>query len=311
MLSAFLASLPDCSNVHVGTSLMDAYNLAETHAPRIALVEAGFASLPEFEMVLAMFNALDVRWLSIDASLGPGGNAGRTAGVARGAGVFDIQKSTPPRVVYQSIQSLLNAPRRSARDSAPRQVDSTKSQRLVLIGSSTGGIDALSTILSGYPKHCPPTLIVQHTGQSFGEGLIRLLDSICPACVVAVRDGQEPQQGHIYVAAGRRNHLELAGRARPTMRWGGSTPMSGHLPSVDVLFSSAVQFADKTAAAILTGMGHDGAQGLKKLRDAGARTMAQDRGSSVVYGMPRVAWESGAAQRQVPLSRMRDALLET
>ena len=106
------------------------------------------------------------------------------------------------------------------------------------------------------------------------------------------------QAGHVYMAPGGGEHLELARGTPPRLCLRQGPPISGHVPSVDALFTSARPLAQHCVAAILTGMGRDGAEGLLALRQGGARTIAQDEASAVVYGMPRVAWEIGAAEEQ-------------
>lgn len=171
-------------------------------------------------------------------------------------------------------------------------------------------MEALRNVLVGFPIQCPPTLIVQHTGKSFGTGLVSLLDRICPAKVVAAEDGMTLQTGHVYIAAGQPRHMGVTPRKPYRIRMKEGPNISGHTPSVDALFSSAVPFAKDVVAAILTGMGQDGAKSMLELRKAGAATFAQDEKTAVVYGMPRVAWEIGAAQKQVPLARIAGAVLQ-
>lgn len=182
---------------------------------------------------------------------------------------------------------------------------------LVLIGSSTGGVEALSELLSQYPRACPPTIIVQHTGEAFGGSLVRLLNGRCSANVVPAQSGLRIKPGTICVAAGYRAHLSIASGLPVGVRLIEGRPVSGHIPSVDVTFKSAVPHAKRTVACLLTGMGSDGAEGLLRLREAGARTLAQDQSSCVVYGMPRVAWEIGGAQQQVHLKDMCRTILKS
>lgn len=317
--SQMQASYPGMQ-VLLANNLMMAYNQAEAGSPTFAFVEDGFTKLPEFEMMLALFTALDVRWVSVmdDLSATPARRSSPLLNV--GAGIFELTKSDSPRQFVQYFDMMVNAPRRNAargaakptpppasRPAAPRAADFRK---MILIGSSTGGVEALRTLLVNFTADCPPTLIVQHTGKNFGTGLVSLLDRICPAKVLAADDAQTLQSGHVYVAAGQTRHLGITGRKpyRTRMQEGG--PISGHQPSVDALFSSAAPAAKDVVAAILTGMGQDGAKGLLELRKGGATTFAQDQQSSVVYGMPRVAWETGAAQKQVPLPRMASTLLQ-
>lgn len=312
--------------VLLANNLMMAYNQAEAAQPTFAFVEDGFTKLPEFEMMLALFTALDVRWVSVmdDMAATPGRRSNPLLNV--GAGIFELTKSDSPRQFVQYFDMMVNAPRRNAARAATRATPQSSApqpaarpapaaarsnfKKMILIGSSTGGVEALRTLLSSFPADCPPTLIVQHTGKNFGTGLVSLLDRICAAKVLPANENQTLQSGHVYVAAGQTRHLALNGRKpyRTRMQEGG--PISGHQPSVDALFSSAAAAAPDVVAAILTGMGQDGAKGLLELRKGGATTFAQDQQSSVVYGMPRVAWEIGAAQKQVPLARMASTLLQ-
>jgi two-component system chemotaxis response regulator CheB len=172
---------------------------------------------------------------------------------------------------------------------------------LIGIGSSTGGVEALMTVLSEFPADCPPTLIVQHLPAAFTSSFSARLNKICKAKVVEGQNGAEVQRGTVYIAPGAQ-HMTLANKAGLRLKLTQEDPVNGHRPSVDMLFSSlASNFAGKMTGAILTGMGRDGAQGLLEMRQSGARTMAQDEATSLVYGMPRVAYELGGAERRVPL----------
>lgn len=180
---------------------------------------------------------------------------------------------------------------------------------LVLIGASTGGIAAIERIVSTFPPDCPPTLVVQHIRPGFIESTVGRLERTCRPRIVVASDGQPLSRGCVYVAADPERHLVLTGLGKPRCKLVARPPRNGHRPSVDNLFDSAVPYAPVAAAALLTGMGADGATGLKALRDAGAFTIAQDRATSVVWGMPRVAAEIGAAVAVLPLDRIAEALL--
>ena len=192
--------------------------------------------------------------------------------------------------------------------SVPRPISQAR-QKTVLIGASTGGIDALIKVLSEFSSNCPATVIVQHTGHSFGASLAKLLSSRCAAEVVLTETGVEISAGRVCVVAGTSGHAELCGPHFRQIRIVDGEPVNGHMPSIDRLFQSAVPIAKRIEAAVLTGMGHDGAAGLLALRQAGAGTLVQDQETSVVYGMPRVAWEAGAADRQLPIAQIGPALL--
>lgn len=175
---------------------------------------------------------------------------------------------------------------------------------LIGIGSSTGGVEALIKVLSDFPADCPPTLIVQHLPASFTASFSARLDKICAATVREGKAGEELQRGHVYIAPGAM-HMTLARKGGMRLGLSQENPVNGHRPSVDMLFNSiADTFAGRVTGIILTGMGRDGAQGLLRLRSKGARTMAQDEATSLVYGMPRVAYEIGAAEARVPLQHV-------
>ena len=183
------------------------------------------------------------------------------------------------------------------------------SDRIVAIGASTGGIDALLSVLSAFPANCPPTVVVQHMPMSFTRGFAQRLDQNCAAEVVEAWDGAPLERGRVYIAPGGPRHLEIHGRARLVCRLVAGEPQSGHRPSVDVLFGSVASLGARAVGVILTGMGRDGAEGLLRMREAGAATIGQDAGSSLVYGMPRAAEEAGAVQRQLDLHAIPAAIL--
>ena len=183
-------------------------------------------------------------------------------------------------------------------------------KKLILLGASTGGVEALLEVLSHFPADCPPTAIVQHMPAGFTTSFAARLDKFCAATVSEARDGDVLKSGQIHLAPGGTAHLEVAGRGQWRCRLVADDLTSGHRPSVDRLFHSAAAGAGKDCvAAILTGMGRDGAAGLLALRQAGAITLGQDEASSVVYGMPRAAFELGAVASQLPLEKIGPELM--
>ncbi|WP_299815764.1 chemotaxis response regulator protein-glutamate methylesterase [uncultured Jannaschia sp.] len=182
--------------------------------------------------------------------------------------------------------------------------------RIVAIGASTGGVDALLAVLSGFPANCPPTVVTQHMPAAFTASFASRLDAHCAADVREATNGAPLKPGRIYLAPGGSRHLEVMGRDRRVCRLREGRPVNGHRPSVDVLFHSLARLGAPALGVILTGMGDDGARGLAAMRAAGARTLGQDEATSLVYGMPRVAHEMGAVEKQLPLSRMTRAVLE-
>lgn len=179
---------------------------------------------------------------------------------------------------------------------------------VLAIGSSTGGVEALLTILSAFPADCPATVVTQHMPASFTRSFAARLNKASAAQVSEAEDGAPLKPGHVYVAPGGETHLAVSGGR---CRLVAADPVNGHRPSVDVLFASVAQLGRPMTGVILTGMGKDGAKGLLAMRQAGARTLGQDEASCVVYGMPRAAFDLGAVERQLPLSRMAPAILES
>jgi len=199
-------------------------------------------------------------------------------------------------------------PARIPQVSAPR---ASTANRLIAIGASTGGPEAIRQVLQALPAEVPPIVIVQHMPPIFTRSFAERLDKICTVRVKEAEDGDLLQPGHAYIAPGD-HHLQVARnsssyRARVVQ----SEPVNRHRPSVDVLFDSVAEVGGSAAvAALLTGMGADGARGLKRLRDAGARTIAQDEETCVVFGMPREAIQLGGAEWVLPLPRIAHKVME-
>ncbi len=199
---------------------------------------------------------------------------------------------------------FVSTPARPVADYEPRP------DSLIAIGSSTGGVETLIELLSGFPVRCPPTVIVQHMPETYVPTFAARLDRLSAPQVSVARSGAPLEIGQVYVAPGGSHHLEVTGGKLRRCRLVADEKMSGHRPSVDRLFLSAARWAGPSAVgAILTGMGADGAQGLKRMKEAGAMTIGQDQDSCVVYGMPAAAQQIGAVTVQLPLSRIAARLL--
>lgn len=202
--------------------------------------------------------------------------------------------------------------RRPAVAARPPRLDRPRShtERIIAIGASTGGVEALKVVLMDMPAECPPVLITQHMPPRFTAAFAERLNKECPMTVSEAVHNEIVEPNHVYIAPGA-HHLELvrsAGVYRCCLNDGPT--VSGHRPSVDVLFHSFARVAKNAAVgAILTGMGKDGAEGLLEMRAAGAITLGQDEASSLIYGMPKVAFERGAVMHQHSLSRMADAIM--
>jgi two-component system chemotaxis response regulator CheB len=182
--------------------------------------------------------------------------------------------------------------------------------RIIAIGASTGGTEAIREVLMGLPADCPAIVIAQHIPEAFSLPFTKRMDSLAAMSVVEPSDGQYIMAGHVYIAPGSKHLLVERDGARYRCRLNNGPPVNRHCPSVDVLFRSVAQNVGPNAVGvILTGMGDDGARGMKEMLDAGARTMAQDEASSVVWGMPGAAVKLGGAQEILPLGRVAENIM--
>lgn len=206
-------------------------------------------------------------------------------------------------------EGLPHSNKTNAEATPPKFHNFKPNHRFLAIGASTGGVDALLTLLADFPKNCPPTVITQHMPAGFTSSFAKRLDRQCAPHVQEAQSGKTLEVGQIYLAPGSETHLEVVGGERPMCRLREGPLHSGHRPSVDVLFNSMSRFGKRAVGIILTGMGQDGAEGLLKMRHNGAATFAQDEASSLVYGMPRAAFECGAVQKQLPLTQLASEIL--
>jgi len=184
------------------------------------------------------------------------------------------------------------------------------SEKLIAVGASTGGTEAIRAVLQSLPADAPAILVTQHMPPGFTRSFAERLNGLCRIAVKEAAHGERILPGHAYIAPGDA-HLTLSrSGANYVVTLDQRPPVNRHRPSVDVLFDSVARVAGRNAVGvILTGMGRDGARGLLQMREAGAHTIAQDEQSCVVYGMPREAVELGAAQSVLPLSRISGQLL--
>ncbi len=222
----------------------------------------------------------------------------RIATVIRYARIVNLQ----PKKVAHRVAETTSTPLSIVGD--PRK------DIVIAIGASTGGTDALVEILKRLPKNTPPVIITQHMPPTFTKMFAERIDRLSPMSAKEAEDGDRLKQGQIIVAAGGLQ-MRLMKDARGyyvTSKPG--EKVSGHCPSVDVLFSSVAEAAGANAVGvILTGMGGDGAEGLLKMRNAGAYTIGQDEETCVVYGMPAVAFKKGAVVTQLPLQKIAEQIL--
>jgi two-component system chemotaxis response regulator CheB len=182
--------------------------------------------------------------------------------------------------------------------------------RIIAIGASTGGTEAIKAVLAGLPADSPGVVIAQHIPKAFSTPFARRMNECCHATVCEAEDGQPVLAGHVYIAPGDRHLMIIRDGARYVCRLDDGVPVNRHKPSVDVLFRSVAQSAGGNAIGVLlTGMGKDGARGLREMLDAGSRTIAQDEATSVIWGMPGEAVSLGAAQHVLPLDSVAAKIL--
>lgn len=178
-------------------------------------------------------------------------------------------------------------------------------EKVILLGASTGGTEALKAVLVDMPADCPGILITQHMPEAFTKTFAKRLDGLCRIAVKEAEHGERVLPGHAYLAPGNRHLLLKRSGANYVTELSDGPPVSRHRPSVDVLFRSAANCAGKNAIGIImTGMGDDGASGMLEMRNSGAYTMAQDEESCVVFGMPKEAISLGGVDEVVPLHEL-------
>lgn len=193
----------------------------------------------------------------------------------------------------------------------PQTALSTTTNKIIAIGASTGGTEAIKTVLSGMPSNAPGILVVQHMPAKFTTSFAERLDGLCAINVKEAEDGDSVVNGRALIAPGNYHMLLRRSGARYFVQVKTGPLVHHQRPSADVLFKSVADYAGSNAiGVILTGMGADGAEGLLKMRVSGARTIAQDEQSCVVFGMPKEAIKLGAAEKVVTLSQISKSSLE-
>ena len=182
-------------------------------------------------------------------------------------------------------------------------------EKIIAIGASTGGTEAIKEILINMRPDSPGILIAQHIPKAFSTAFSKRMDSLSPMAVCEAQDGQHVLPGHAYIAPGDQHLLLVREGARYYCKLDDGEPCNRHKPSVDVMFRSVEEAAgDNAVGVILTGMGADGAKGLKQMHDSGSKTIAQDENSSVVWGMPGEAVKLDAADYVLPLNKIAQKL---
>lgn len=216
---------------------------------------------------------------------------------------------------HTSVHSLEYQKQKEKPISPPKQIKPVNGPKpgpieIIAIGISTGGPNALREVFAKLDKDLPaPIVVVQHMPPGFTEEFAKSLDKLCPLEVKEAAEGDIIRPGRILIAPGDK-HLEVEKRPLATVAHiSDAPPMNGHRPSADVLFASvAREFGNKALGVIMTGMGKDGAKELGSILKSGGLTLGQDEVTSIVYGMPKVAWEMGHVMEQIPLSKMAERI---
>jgi two-component system chemotaxis response regulator CheB len=187
-----------------------------------------------------------------------------------------------------------------------------KSRHIIAIGASTGGVEALREIFLRMPENCPPIVITQHMPESFTKSFADRLNSLSQVNVCEAKNHDRLKDGHAYIAPGGARHMKIVKVGMDLVCKLEEGPLvSSHRPSVDVLFQSmAENIGTRAVGIILTGMGKDGALGMKAMRDAGAYNIGQNQATCVVYGMPQMATKAGATHIELPLNDIPAAILK-
>lgn len=193
---------------------------------------------------------------------------------------------------------------------ADRRKPFKTTESLIAIGASTGGTEAIKEVLIRVPLGCPGIVITQHIPEAFSGPFARRMDSVATISVCEAQDGQQIIPGHAYIAPGDQHLMVVRDGARYVCRLSSGPPVNRHRPSVDVLFRSVAENVGQNAVGvILTGMGDDGARGMKEMHAAGAPTIAQDEQTSVVWGMPGQAVKQGGVDKIMPLDAIAAQML--
>ena len=215
--------------------------------------------------------------------------------------IAKIKTASKAKVFKKELQSFAQANTTSLAETT---------NKILAIGASTGGTEAIKDVLMGLPRNAPGTVIVQHMPANFTAAFAQRLNSLCAMEVREAKNGDSITPGVVLISPGDYHMVVRRSGARYYVEIGSGDKVSGHRPSVDVLFHSVAKIAGANAiGVILTGMGSDGAKGLLSMKNAGAKTLGQDEESCIVYGMPKTAFEIGAVQKQASLNKLASNIL--
>lgn len=233
--------------------------------------------------------------------------------------VEDLNKNTMRAMTEELLTKVKIASQAKVRARAKESVSSVLkvspaakfTRDMIAIGASTGGVEALREVLVRFPAHMPPIVVVQHMPARFTGSFAQRLDSMCQLHVCEAKDGQKIEAGTIYIAPGDFQMTVEKNGAGHLLSVKKGEKISGHCPSVDVMFSSVAKtLGSKALGVMLTGMGKDGARGMLEMKKSGAFNIGQNEQTCVVYGMPKEAFMAGAIDQQLPLEAIAEQVVE-
>ena len=235
--------------------------------------------------------------------------AGSLAGASASGGVLNRSGAATGLAGVSTAGVSTSAPGVGAK-TMPTTYSRVSTEKIIAIGSSTGGTEALREVLSVMPADCPAVMVTQHMPPGFTRSFADRLNGLCRMRVKEAEDNERVLPGHAYIAPGGRQMRVKRSGANYMVQIDDGPPVNRHKPSVDVLFRSVAEQVGKNAIGVmLTGMGRDGADAMRVMRDAGAWNLAQDEASCVVYGMPREAVAAGAIEEILPLGKIAEHIL--
>ncbi|MGO2007291.1 protein-glutamate methylesterase/protein-glutamine glutaminase [Vreelandella alkaliphila] len=322
LLTEIINSQSDMEVVAVAPDPIAARDLIKQHNPDVLTLDVEMPRMDGLDFLERLMRLRPMPVLMV-SSLTQSGSEITLRALELGALDFVAKPSLGIRSGMMEYATEITDKLRAAARSRPRQArhknappptqlkaPMVSSEKLIIIGASTGGTEAIRSVLEPLPANAPAILITQHMPGGFTRSFAERLDRLCRISVKEATDGERVLPGHAYIAPGDQ-HLELVrSGANYVVRLNDGPPVNRHRPSVDVLFHSASKHAGKNAiGVILTGMGKDGAVGLLEMREAGAATIAQNEQSCVVFGMPREAIAVGGAVEVVALDDIPSRLM--
>lgn len=322
LLSEIINSQPDMEVVAVAPDPLVARDLIKQHNPDVLTLDVEMPRMDGLDFLERLMRLRPMPVLMV-SSLTQAGSEVTLRALELGAldfvakpslgirhGMLEYAEEIAEKIRAAARSQPQRARRRDEPPPARLKAPLVSSEKLVIIGASTGGTEAIRRVLEPLPANSPAILITQHMPGGFTRSFAERLDRLCQIRVKEAEEGERVLPGHAYIAPGDA-HLRLArSGANYVARLDDGPPVNRHRPSVDVLFHSAATQAGRNAIGVLlTGMGKDGAAGLLEMRQAGAPTIAQDEASCVVFGMPREAIALGGAAEVVALEEIAPRLM--